>query len=74
METTIYVITLNCNNERVNTFATVGNMLAEWYKGGDIPTNDDTVLYCSLGGTRLYFDTFGDLMECLTGDAETKED
>ena len=34
----------------------------------DIPTNDDTVVSCVLNETQLYFETFGELMQALTGE------
>lgn len=63
----IIVITLNSNDEQVETISTVDNLIYSWYHDMDIPTNDDTVVSCVLGKTQLYFETFGELMCVLTG-------
>lgn len=63
----ITVITLNANNEQVQTVMTVNELIYTWYHEVDIPTNDDTVVSCVLGETQLYFETFGELMQALTG-------
>lgn len=64
----IIVITLNANVEQVETISTVDDLIYSWYHDMDIPTNDDVVVSCVLGKTQLYFKTFGDLMETLTGE------
>ena len=63
----ITVITLNANNEQVQTVMKVNELIHTWYHEVDIPTNDDTVVSCVLGETQLYFETFGELMQALTG-------
>lgn len=63
----ITVITLNANDEQVQTVMTVNELIHTWYHEVDIPTNDDTVVSCVLGETQLYFETFGELMQALTG-------
>ena len=63
----ITVITLNANDEQIETVLTVDELIYAWQNDIDIPTNDDTVISCVLGETQLYFETFGELMEALTG-------
>ena len=69
----ITVITLNANDEQVQTVMTVNELIHTWYYEVDIPTNDDTVVSCVLGETQLYFETFGKLMQALTG-SDRKDD
>ena len=38
------VITLNANDERVETILTVDDLIYAWYHDIDILTNDDTVI------------------------------
>lgn len=64
----ITIITLNANGEQVETYLSVDDLIYAWYHDIDIPTNDDTVVSCVLGETRLYFETFGELMQALTGE------
>ena len=64
----IIVITLNANGEQVETILAVDDLIYAWYHDIDIPTNDDTVVSCILGKTQLYFETFGELMQALTGE------
>lgn len=64
----ITIITLNANGEQVETYLTVDGLIYAWYHDIDIPTNDDTVVSCILGKTQLYFETFGELMQALTGE------
>ena len=63
----ITVITLNANDEQTETVLTVDELIYAWQHDIDIPTNDDTVVSCVLSETQLYFETFGELMEALTG-------
>lgn len=63
----ITVITLNANDEQIETVLTVDELIYAWQHDIDIPTNDDTVVSCVLSETQLYFETFGELMEALTG-------
>lgn len=63
----ITVITLNANDEQIETVLTVDELIYAWQHDIDIPTNDDTVVSCVLSETQLYFKTFGELMEALTG-------
>ena len=63
----ITVITLNANDEQIETVLTVNEFIYAWQHDIDIPTNDDTVVSCVLSETQLYFETFGELMEALTG-------
>lgn len=62
------IITLNANGEQVETCLSVDDLIYAWYHDIDIPTNDDTVVSCVLGKTQLYFETFGELMQALTGE------
>lgn len=62
----ITVITLNANDEQIETVLTVDELIYVWQHDIDIPTNDDTVVSCVLGKTQLYFETFGELMQALT--------
>lgn len=64
----ITVITLNTNDEQVKTVMTVDELIHAWYHEVDIPTNDDMVVSCVLNETQLYFETFGELMQALTGE------
>ena len=64
----ITVITLNANGEQIKTILAVDDLIYAWYHDIDIPTNDDTVVSCILGKTQLYFETFGELMQALTGE------
>lgn len=67
----IVVITLNDNGNQIKTESSVDELISAWYHctvDTAIPTNDDTVVSCVLGKTQLYFETFGELMEALTGD------
>ena len=64
----IYVITLNADKKQVETKTTVDELIHSWYHDIDIPTNDDTVVSSLLGKTQLYFETFGELMQTLTGE------
>lgn len=64
----ITVITLNANGEQIETILAVDDLIYAWYHNIDIPTNDDTVVSCILGKTQLYFETFGELMQALTGE------
>jgi len=64
----IVVITLNDSGDQIETALTVDELIFAWYHDTDIPTNDDTVISCVLDKTQLYFETFGKLMEALTGD------
>ena len=64
----ITVIILNANDEQVETISTVDDLIYAWYHDIDIPTNGDTVVSCVLGKTQLYFETFGELMQALTGE------
>ena len=66
----IIVITLNTNDEQVKTVMTVNELIHAWYHEVDIPTNDDTVVSCVLNETQLYFETFGELMQALTGECQ----
>lgn len=63
----ITVITLNANDEQIETVLTVNELIYAWQYDIDIPTNDDTVVSCVLSETQLYFETFGELMKALTG-------
>ena len=63
----ITVITLNANDEQIETVLTVNELIYAWQHDIDIPTNDDTVVSCVLSETQLYFETFGELMKALTG-------
>ena len=63
----ITVITLNANDEQIETVLTVDELIYAWQHDIDIPTNDDTVVSCVLSETQLYFETFGELMEVLAG-------
>lgn len=63
----ITVITLNANDEQIETVLTVDELIYAWQHDIDIPTNDDTVVSCALSETQLYFETFGELMQALTG-------
>lgn len=63
----ITVITLNANDEQIETVLTVNELIYAWQHDIDISTNDDTVVSCVLSETQLYFETFGDLMEALIG-------
>lgn len=63
----ITVITLNANDEQIETVLMVDELIYAWQHDIDIPTNDDTVVSCVLSETQLYFETFGELMETLTG-------
>lgn len=64
----IIVITLNVNDEQVVISSTVDELIYAWNHDMDIPTNDDTVVSCVLNKTQLYFETFGELMQVLTGE------
>lgn len=64
----IFIITLNADGEQVETKMTVNELYEAWHHDYDIPTNNDTVVTCVLGKTQLYFETFGELMMCLTGE------
>lgn len=68
MNEKILVVTKNSNDEIVREETTVLELVNGWLLGGDIPTNDDKVVSCILGKTNLYFDTFGQLMEVLSGE------
>lgn len=68
MNEKIIVATKNCNDEVVKNEMTVMELINAWLIGEDIPTNDDKVVSCILGNTLLYFDTFGQLMEVLSGE------
>lgn len=63
----ITVITLNANDEQIETVLTVNELIYAWQHDIDILTNDDTVVSCVLSETQLYFETFGELMKALTG-------
>lgn len=63
----ITVITLNTNGDKMETTKTVDDLIFAWNHENDIPTNDDIIVECMLGTTKLYFDTFGSLMYALTG-------
>lgn len=63
----ITVITLNANDEQIETVLTVNELIYAWQHDIDIQTNDDTVVSCVLSETQLYFETFGELMKALTG-------
>ena len=62
----ISVITLNTNGEKIETTKTVDDLIFAWNHEIDIPTNDDIIVECMFGTTKLYFDTFGSLMYALT--------
>lgn len=47
----ITVITLNANDEQIETVLTVDELIYAWQHDIDIPTNDDTVVSCVLGKT-----------------------
>lgn len=64
----IYIITLNSDDEQIETKTTVDELIHSWYHDIDIPANNDTVVSCLLGKTQLYFETFGELMIALTGE------
>ena len=64
----IYIITLNSDNDQVETKTTVDELIHSWYHDLDIPTNDDTVVSCLIGSTQIYVETFGELMQILTGE------
>lgn len=64
----IQVITLTSEGKQVEIFMTVDELIHAWHHDIDIPTNDDAIVNCMLGGTQLYFKTFGDLMVALTGE------
>lgn len=68
MNEKILVVTKNNNDEIVRNETTVLELINGWLFGTDIPTNDDKVVSCILGETNLYFDTFGQLMEVLSGE------
>lgn len=63
----ITVITLNANDEQIETVLTVNELIYAWQHDIDIQTNDDTVVSYVLSETQLYFETFGELMKALTG-------
>ena len=63
----ITVITLNANDEQIETVLTVNELIYAWQHDIDIPTNDDTVVSCVVSDTQLIFETFGELMKALTG-------
>ena len=63
----ITVITLNANDEQIETVLTVNELIYAWQHYIDIQKNDDTVVSCVLSETQLYFETFGELMKALTG-------
>lgn len=64
----IYVITLNSDDNQVETKTTVDELIHSWYHDLDIPTNDDTVVSCLINNTQIYIETFGELMMILTGE------
>lgn len=64
----IFVITLNSDNNQVETRTTVDELIHSWYHNIDIPSNDDPVVSCLIGKTQLYVETFGNLMQILTGE------
>ena len=68
MNEKILVVTKNCNDETVKMSMTIMELINAWIVGKDIPTNDDKVVSCILGNVHLYFDTFGQLMEVLSGE------
>ena len=63
----IKVITTNAEGEWVETVSTVNDLIHVWLHDADVPTNDDAVVCCFLGKTQLHFETFGSLMQVLTG-------
>lgn len=65
----IIVVTSDTNSKQTIIKSTVDELIYAWYHDIDIPTNDDTVISCVLDHTHLHFETFGDLLEVLTGDA-----
>lgn len=64
----IYVITLNSDDNQVETKTTVDELIHSWYHDLDIPTNDDTVVSCLINNTQIHIETFGELMMILTGE------
>ena len=68
MDEKIIVVTKNSNEEIVRNEMTIHELITAWLVGVDIPTNDDKVVGCRLGNVTLYFDTFGQLMEVLSGE------
>lgn len=68
MNEKIIVVTKNCNGEIARNEMTIHELITAWLVGVDnIPTDDDKVVGCILGNVVLYFDTFGHLMEVLSG-------
>lgn len=68
MNEKIIVVTKNSNEEIVRNEMAIHELITAWLIGIDIPTNDDKVVDCRLGNVTLYFDTFGQLMEVLSGE------
>ena len=63
----ITVITLNANDEQIETVLTVNELIYAWQHDIDIPTNEDIVVSCVLRETQLYFETLREFIELLTG-------
>lgn len=66
--TRIFIITSDYDGNQTEIDTTVSELYEKWYNDINIPTNDDTVVSCLLGKTQLYFETFGELMQTLTGE------
>lgn len=67
-DTRIFIITNDYDGNQTEIDTTVSDLYEKWHNDINIPTNDDTVVSCLLGKTQLYFETFGELMQTLTGE------
>lgn len=65
----IYLITLNSDDEQIETRMTVDELINRWKNGTDIPCNDDPIVSCLFHSTQLYLEDFGELMSLLTGES-----
>ena len=68
MEHKIEFISINCNGEEREWHMTPTEMYEEYNGECDLPDLGDTIVSCVFAGTRLYFETFSEMVYAFFGE------
>ena len=68
MEHKIEFISIHCNGEEREWHITPTEMCEEYNGECDLPDLGDTIVSCVFAGTRLYFETFSEMVYTFLGE------